>query len=1421
MSIGPFSTYVPPGVFTRTLTQSNTASSIAGLRIPVEIGVGQQELEQLDLELVRGSSSTLDTQIVREDVSSRFVVDETNPSNPTLGFTNGLASKFKVRNFPIVDGQGFGNVTNDINTVNVWVNDEPTAVGSVVGADGYVTLQIPPQPGDNVRCTYNFHRSDTSFTDNLSSQITPTQAELITPGYEPFVVTSSSNVFVLEIDGVEKTVTLAVGSYTAAGLKTYFDSQAISGLATAVFADNQGLNHLRFLSARNLRVGTGTANGVFGFSAGTQTNRNQTFRVYQRPMVDGTGGGVTTTDPSRVVVKVNNVVVTATAVDGTNGLVTLPYAPASGSTLTIQYYANTWQDTFDYLPNTMVTGVIRSGFASGRNDFIEGQDFVISNPSKDVSIIHWGASTSVNPSQTSPGATPFDGTQVLPTLVDDKLYLSEATRVIDTTVVPALVSDRKFLLSEIPTTGNGRDSVLNSSAYNNLANGRIGLNTNRPDLVVVYTGRDLPDALGRSPAVVTEVDGANRTITLKNPVPPDHKAYASFYYNRLRDDRYIMTCTVPGPIGSGQFEVLSTLTGTNVSQVRFGTKTGLAEIVQWPRGVENVPDAFHTGAGTPVAETVTVTFSQTPSTNAVYTNMGASPYSFYNSYSDQWRTTINGTSYVTNLAAASKGYLVSKRVPVNGSNQITIAASPNNVLELTIDGVNVTVTLTAGARTPTQIVGEINTAIDAASAFSGTAPNTLASFVQVGGSGGDAIFVIQSYSTPAALPGGFDHKSTVAIRQGTVEATLGFVPFQAASGTPRATTKPATILGSEVGPFNITSGVNDVLNLRVDGVDYSVTLPAGATVAASAVAAAIVAVPGLTGVGTVGTLGNLNKIRLTSQVASASSSIRILAGSANETLGFSEGDLASQVLVSAGEVVNRLNATASFSVDGVAYVSTLDGQEYVTIESLTLGASASSVVFVSGTASAFNTTAGTGIVPGTSGDNGANARDRYTVSSNNPNGSSGTGYPGQTYTDTRTGLRFTVLPSLAASYTSTGSFTLEVSPTWKVNPSIPYLSIAGLEVVVTDTVGIGVNDTGLLQTFNPSGLEPAIGDFYFVSYRYTKQDLATARLFREFKTIEANYGRLSAENRVTLGAHLMIVNGAVLVGIKQVEKVVNTNQASDVNFIQAINALSGSLPGNIRPSILVPLTNSSTVFGALMKHCEIQSDVRNASERMGFVGFASGTKPINAQAVARGLKSSRIIAFYPDSAVITLTNELGQNFESLVDGSYFAAAVAGAVVSPTVDVATPYLRRSIAGFTSIPRQMDPVEANQTAVSGITILEDLDPVIRIRDGLTTNMTDVFSREPTVVQITDYVQQQSRTTLDTYVGSKLLASRTNEIEVTMSSMFRQQKQAEIIADYTGVSASVDVDDPTLIYFESYYQPVFPLKYIMCTFNLRARL
>ena len=165
--------------------------------------------------------------------------------------------------------------------------------------------------------------------------------------------------------------------------------------------------------------------------------------------------------------------------------------------------------------------------------------------------------------------------------------------------------------------------------------------------------------------------------------------------------------------------------------------------------------------------------------------------------------------------------------------------------------------------------------------------------------------------------------------------------------------------------------------------------------------------------------------------------------------------------------------------------------------------------------------------------------------------------------------------------------------------------------------------------------------------------------------------------------------------------------------------------------------------------------------------------------------------------------------------------LAGSVVSPNVDVATPWTRRRLVGPKQLGRVLDAVEQNQLAVAGVTVLEDKPPFIRVRHGLTTDMTNILTKTPTVRLIADHVQQQSRATLEQFIGLKFLAGVLSQVEGRLAKLMQTLIKQQIIAIYTGIRAQPDAEDPTVANVEAYYQPVFPLLYIVLTFHLRRSL
>jgi len=186
-----------------------------------------------------------------------------------------------------------------------------------------------------------------------------------------------------------------------------------------------------------------------------------------------------------------------------------------------------------------------------------------------------------------------------------------------------------------------------------------------------------------------------------------------------------------------------------------------------------------------------------------------------------------------------------------------------------------------------------------------------------------------------------------------------------------------------------------------------------------------------------------------------------------------------------------------------------------------------------------------------------------------------------------------------------------------------------------------------------------------------------------------------------------------------------------------------------------------------------------------------------------------------------LVDQFGNTSDAVLDGSFLAAAVAGANVSPAFDVASPMTNRSIVGFKTLGRVMDIVDQNQTAAAGITVLVNLQPNIVIRQFLTTDMANVLTQEPTVTTISDFVQISLRNALRQFIGVKFLPSVLQDIANIVGNTLKTLVAAEIISGYTGISVTPDPADPTSALVEAFYAPIFPLNYIVVTLTLQSTI
>jgi hypothetical protein len=640
-----FGSYAQPGVYTSVVIQGGGQPLFGNARIPVIIGEGQEVFTQNNVELHRGSSAVADDQVVNENISD---------------LVTGLTRNFNTSYFPVVSGDGNGTITNDVTKISVTADNVPVTVVALNGTTGAFSTQDIIPSGANLVVTYFFKRSDTLIkAEDISAQV-PAFATLTIPG-----ASSSSLVISTTIPGAignNVTITLTQ-ALSGSGVS---DALAVSGagtdaisielrktnnaIRTVVDLQNLVIAGIPTLDAGFLTVVSRTGTGAVSAAAttplagGVGPNTNTIFKVAHTPIVDGTNGGVVTTNPGNVLVLVNGTAATVTTVDGQHGLITLANPVAYGASLTVTYNTNTYQDTYDLLPASNVAAITQVGLGPNRSDYILGTDYVLDVDVNGNATINWGASTTTTSGVATSGFTPFGGTQITNTLVDEKVYLRQAVGV-------ANGKNTVFTMADVPVDGSG-----------------LSRPTDDVTKILVYVGADPVAALTGGAVQVARLVGATGVVTLYNPPQAGQKVYVTSWRNALNDHKFTLTVVNPGIPGQGTYSIAdelgriapSIVNGTNsVADPNF-TTTGIV----WPSSFSDLYDV----PGAP-NETITLTFQDddaapfiTPPVQASKTIQGI-----------LFKATVPGTvGNAVTLTFTSVGSADATAITGAGTNNLTI-----------------------------------------------------------------------------------------------------------------------------------------------------------------------------------------------------------------------------------------------------------------------------------------------------------------------------------------------------------------------------------------------------------------------------------------------------------------------------------------------------------------------------------------------------------------------------------------------------------------------------------------------------------------------------------------------------------------------------------------------------------------------------
>jgi len=714
--------YAPPGVYTETEYESALGGVLGSTNIPMLIGPGNEILTRNGLEVVRGSSQSVDQRIPLDDMAGRAVIDD----DGNLGDFNGEATVVMVRNFPIVDGQGNGRTTNDPADVTAFINGEPSVVLAVNGANGTIELAVAATLEDEVMVTYFFNRTDTQQTDDLSAQVSGDGAEITGTGAEGagFEIEAGTNdTLELTVDGESASFELPEGTWTAVQVIGFINAEEIGSLEASTITNNEGDTVILLSAEQGIAIGAGLANDTLGIVNGDETSRNARFFTHQRPIVDGTNAGRTldTGSTTGVVVTVDGAEVEVSEVDGKNGGITLAVAPAAGSTLEVTYFWNSWQDTFDYVFDIGVTRMLRCGLEPSRMDYLAGSDFILQDDK-----LHWGTAAIIAADSSSELATPFDDTQITAQLADCRTHMELCEPVTD----GGATSRTAFTLSRIPTSGNGVGSPgnefpLTPATFKAMTNDRRDVWSNRPELVTAFAGYDVQDALDRGAVTVASVDANTKTVTLAEAIEPGMSLFATHWYNGVDDETFTLTCVSAGASSVGTYSITDS-GGDSVFAAPLTDKgDGLVEVLQFESGNSNLPQARFEAVDSdlftgPVGEIVTVTLVDKDETPAMMSFGNPGPYFFVDGSSDSMIITVDGGATRTMLGASrpAAAMLVSAKAqydeaaPDNNTSW-TIDAGSNDTLSLSVDGQTISATVGAANAGIADFVTALNAAADA------------------------------------------------------------------------------------------------------------------------------------------------------------------------------------------------------------------------------------------------------------------------------------------------------------------------------------------------------------------------------------------------------------------------------------------------------------------------------------------------------------------------------------------------------------------------------------------------------------------------------------------------------------------------------------------------------------------------------------
>jgi hypothetical protein len=426
----------------------------------------------------------------------------------------------------------------------------------------------------------------------------------------------------------------------------------------------------------------------------------------------------------------------------------------------------------------------------------------------------------------------------------------------------------------------------------------------------------------------------------------------------------------------------------------------------------------------------------------------------------------------------------------------------------------------------------------------------------------------------------------------------------------------------------------------------------------------------------------------------------------------------------------------------------------------------------------------------------------------------------------------------ASSTVSAPAMTL-IPDTFKVvDPTTGVAKVRGKDYVITrvavgddssNTVPGKRDDVYVLKRVRASGTTIEEGDVVQVSYRYTDPEYYQVWSLYDYDDVRDIYGEPfdasgNIQSEITLAAKFAYMNGASTVLTCAVDREsVYPSSSSNAGQTKTIadqyqDALD-KLSDEDQIAVIVPATgNAEFCHDQIKQHVNLQS--ANRYERRAIIGIdGSSTRvPSSSRVEFAETLSERRVALISPSQFLYYAPELSKQIT--LGGQFMAAAVAGRSVSQIA--AMPLTRKTISGFIG-PSTEDigrEGEKNNETQNGLMVVERTRRnQVQVRHGVTTDPTDMLTREWSIIGQQDVMVYRVRDYLDAdgLIGMPIYDTTLIQVKASAESALVSLVRDGIIVGYQNLKVRQIATLPDVIEVRYEWKPAYPLNYIVVRYSV----